>query len=415
MSNKKALICTIGDEILIGQIHDTNSKWLSEELTLLGFEVRERVTIQDRKKAILGVLGWGFQEFDLIIMTGGLGPTKDDITKNTIAEFLGERLVENKDVLASVTRIFEKYNRPLLEVNKLQAHIPESCIPLQNKWGTAPGMLFEKKGKMLISLPGVPHEMKNLMSSQGFDRIRNFFHTGTIVFKTVKTVGIGESFLMEKIKDWEEALPANIKLAYLPSAGEVKLRLTAQGTNTDSLEKEIESQIDALKRFASKYIYGRGKISLSKAIGQMLEERGETLSTAESCTGGMIAHLITSEPGSSAYFPGSIVSYSNEAKMDLLGVKKESLEKYGAVSEQVVGEMAMGACKKFNSSYAIATSGIAGPDGGTEEKPVGTIWIAVSNGKEVETKLLKYQRERLLNIELTAKSALNLLRIWLSK
>ncbi len=413
--NKEALVCTIGDEILLGQILDTNSKWLSEQLTQMGFHVKEKITISDEKPAILEALKRGMENFDLTIMTGGLGPTKDDITKNTVAEFFGDDLVEDKDSLDQVKRVFEKYGRPLLEVNVHQALVPSSCTPLLNNWGTAPGMLFKKEGKMLISLPGVPYEMKNILNERGWPMVKEYFETSEIFFRTVKTAGIGESFLMEKIKPWEDSLPQDISLAYLPSPGEVKLRLTAKGKDQSSMENEVNDQINRLRPFVNEYIYGYDDTNLSRTVGELLRKKGLTLSTAESCTGGYLAHLITSEPGSSDYFLGSIVSYSNQIKLDQLGVSNETLEEFGAVSEQVVEQMALGICNALGTSFGIATSGIAGPTGGTPEKPVGTIWIAVSDGSEVRSKLLNLTKERGLNIQYASKIALNQLRLWLSK
>jgi competence/damage-inducible protein CinA-like protein len=412
---KRALICTIGDEILIGQILDTNSKWLSEQLTLIGIEVGMSITIPDDPDEITSALKMGFEQFDLLILTGGLGPTKDDITKTTISQFFNDKLVLNEDSLEDVKTIFRKFNVPLLEVNIKQAHIPSRSEALRNQWGTAPGMLFKEDEKMLISLPGVPHEMKNIMTHEGFDKINDFFKPENIIYETIKTVGIGESFLMKKIHSWEESLPENIKLAYLPSPGEVKLRLTSKGEDARKLKVEINDQIQKLKFFAGGYIYGYGRTTLSKAIGETLIKLGKTVSTAESCTGGYLAHLITSEPGSSEYFMGSVIAYSDQAKMDLLGVSSSTLKKYGAVSEEVVKEMARGACQKLKTDFGLSTSGIAGPSGGTPEKPVGTIWVGLSNGKEIRTKKLELSKDRIFNIERTAKMALNQLRLWMEE
>ncbi len=411
----KALICTIGDEILIGQIVNTNSQWLGENFTLIGMEVGRNQSISDSSAEIKSVLDESIGEYQVILFTGGLGPTKDDITKKTLCEYFDDKLIQDQESLDNVIRIFTKNNREILEVNRMQALVPSKATVIQNDRGTAPGMVFEKNGSLIFSLPGVPYEMKSMMDRKGFEMIREKFSLGAIFHKTIKTSGIGESFLAEKIKDWENGLPKNIKLAYLPSPGEVKLRLTAKGESREELRDQVEKEIKGFSELAGQYIYGYEKTSLSKALGERLRARGETLSTAESCTGGFLAHLITAEAGSSDYFLGSVVSYSNQVKEDLLGVESHSLKEFGAVSEQVVEQMALGACRKFNSTFSIATSGIAGPGGGSKEKPVGTIWIAVSNGTETKSKLLNLSKSRDLNIKLTSTLALNLLLNWMPK
>jgi nicotinamide-nucleotide amidase len=408
MSLITAEIITIGDEILYGQITDTNSQWIAAKLSENGIKVIRTLSIADTREAISDSINQA--NADLIIMTGGLGPTKDDVTKKTLCELTEDTLVLNAVAEAHVRGLFEKRGMPFTEINRQQAYIPSQCEYLHNAAGTAPGMWFQWKNKILISMAGVPSEMKHLMEIQVLPRITERLNTVELHHAYLKTVGIGESFLAEKIAQWEDALPPHMKLAYLPDVAEVKLRLSAYGKNQ---QYELEQKISEVIPLIEEYVYSREDIPLELAVARLLLEQGATLSTAESCTGGKIAQQITQWPGSSEYFLGSVVSYANSVKLDILKVKSETLSNFGAVSEQTVTEMADGILRLTGSTYAIATSGIAGPGGGSEEKPVGTIWIAVSNGKKIVTKKLNLNRDRIGNIRYTTKAALNLLRLQL--
>ena len=410
MKNITAEILTIGDEILYGQILDTNAQWMSYALDQLGVRVVRKTTVGDNEPDILHAFTEAEGRADLVLITGGLGPTNDDLTMPSLAKYFGCQIVENPSVLAHVKDFFEKRGREFTEMNKRQALVPEIAEVIHNSLGTAPCTWYERNGKIFVSMPGVPHEMKNIMKEFVIPKIREFFQTPVIYHKVIKTVGIGESFLAEKIKDWEYALPPHIRLAYLPSIGHVKLRLTAIGEDRGLLEKEVQQLIDVFLPLAGKYIYGYDEISLEEAIGQLLLAQKKTIALAESCSGGFIQHKITQIPGSSAYFQGGIVPYHNQFKIDVLGVKASTLEKHGAVSEECVTEMAERVREKFNSDIGIASSGIAGPGGGSEEKPVGTVWIAYADSKQTITKRLQLTQNRILNIELTEISVLNLVR-----
>jgi nicotinamide-nucleotide amidase len=406
-----AEVITIGDEILYGQITDTNSKWISEELDKIGIKTIRKSSVGDQKQQILNILDESLQRADIVLITGGLGPTKDDITKKTLAEYFNDELVINAHAEAFIRGFFEKRGRPFTELNRQQAAIPSQCTYLHNATGTAPGMLFEHKGKVIVSMPGVPLEMKYLISNEVIPRIKSKFELPEIVHKIIRTIGLGESFLAERIENWEDSLPEHINLAYLPSFGEVKLRLTGMGENRSKVEEQIQLEVNKLIPLIEEHIFSFENEEIEKSVGKILNESGTSLSVAESCTGGYLSHLLTSIPGSSAYFMGGVVSYSNEAKMDVLKVKQETLTKFGAVSEQTVIEMAEGVRKVMKTTYGIATSGIAGPDGGTDEKPVGTVWLAVTDGKQTLTKKLSLGKIRIVNIEYSAKAALNFLRI----
>ncbi|HRX93965.1 MAG TPA: competence/damage-inducible protein A [Chitinophagaceae bacterium] len=408
-----ASIITIGDELLIGQTIDTNSAFIAQELNKIGVWVRRRVAVGDVYEDIKEALDEESRESQIIIITGGLGPTADDITKPLLCDYFGGKLVVNEEVLAHVKFLFEKIFRrpgPILERNLKQAEVPDNCTVLFNKNGTAPGMLFERDNKIFISLPGVPHEMKGLMTDEVIPKLLEAFTMPVIAHRTACTAGQGESMIAELLKDFEPALPPNIKLAYLPSYGMVKLRLTAKGDNKTDLEKELNPYFDQMLLLVKEYLVSDEDKKMEEVIGGILKEQHKTLATAESCTGGYIAHLITSIPGSSSYFNGTVVSYANEVKRNVLGVLQETLDTHGAVSEETVIQMATGVRQKLNTDYALATSGIMGPDGGTDEKPVGTVWIAVANAEKTETlKLnLRFGRER--NIQMTALHALNFLR-----
>jgi len=405
-----AEIVTIGDEILYGQITDTNSQWLGEQFGLLGIKVKRKISVGDELEELLQIFQESESRADIILLTGGLGPTSDDITKPALCHFFSCELKLDQDVLTHVTEFFTRRNRPMLDVNKQQAAIPEVASVLFNKLGTAPGLWIERKGKVFIALPGVPYEMKEIMLSGGLPRLKAFFQPPVIVHKVIRTIGVGESFLAEMMKEWEANLPIAIKLAYLPSYGGVKLRLTSKGNNQATIEKDIEVQVRLLESLIGAHIFGYGDTELQQAIGEMLKEKNLTLATAESCTGGAVASIITSVSGSSEYFLGSVVAYSNEVKKNLLGVKAETLDNYGAVSEQTVKEMAEGVRLLLGSDIGVSTSGVAGPSGGSDDKPVGTVWIAYSDKSKTITKKLQLTSERSLNIKLTTMQVLNMIR-----
>ncbi len=415
MHKTNAEIITIGDEILYGHILDTNSQWMSQELDNIGVKVIRKTTIGDQRSELLAAFSEAEERADVILITGGLGPTNDDLTKPCLAEYFNCRITLHTQALEEVTEFFKSKGRELTEVNRQQAALPECCTFLSNKIGTAPGMWFERNGKVFVSMPGIPKEMQLLMQNEVLPRISKLFATDIIYHKIVKTIGIGESWLADKIKDWEHNLPDHISLAYLPSLGQVKLRLTATGTNFDVLQTEVEDKISDLKESIDKYIFGFNNDKIEEVVGRMLLERSMTLATAESCTGGYLSHMITSVPGSSNYYRGSIIPYHNDHKVDLLGVSPETLKKYGAVSEQTVIEMSNGVREKFGTSIGVATSGIAGPGGGTPEKPVGTVWIALTDGTNTVAKKLQLWKDREINIKASAIAVLNMIRITLSK
>ncbi|MGF7217669.1 nicotinamide-nucleotide amidase [Spirosoma lacussanchae] len=406
----RAEVVTIGDEILFGQITDTNTQWIGTELTNIGIRIVRKSSVGDQAKAILEVLHEAHQRADVILITGGLGPTKDDITKKTLCDYFGVSLVRNPEALALVTGFFEKRGREMTDLNRGQADLPANAVYLQNDWGTAPGMWFEHEGRVYVSLPGVPFEMKHLMTNRVLPRLLSHFQTPVIRHKMILTAGIGESFLAERIASWEDALPPHIRLAYLPSFGGVRLRLTATGVDNETLGQELDEQVALVLPQIQQHVYGYDDETLESVVGRTLTERQLTLATAESCTGGYVASRITSVPGSSAYFLGSIVSYSNDVKINQLGVKPETLQQFGAVSEETIRQMAEGVRHALQADVGIATSGIAGPDGGTPDKPVGTVWIAVATGKRTTTRLLKLGQYRDQNIQLTTTYLLNLLR-----
>jgi nicotinamide-nucleotide amidase len=405
----KAQIITIGDELLIGQTVDTNSAWMGAELSKLGFDVCRKISIHDIRKDILETLAEVTGKSDVVLITGGLGPTSDDITKHTLCEYFGTRLVTNHDVLDMIEEMYRKRNWPMNDNNRRQAEVPEACRVLKNAVGTAPGMWFEKDKTTFVSMPGVPHEMIYLMNEHVLPELKKRFSSQAIIHKNIMTYGIGESSLAEILTGFEEALPAEIKLAYLPSYGIIKLRLTATGQDIKQLENSMEQQVRKLYNTIPDLIYGEDEESFEAAIGRILKEKGATLSTAESCTGGKIASLLTSIPGSSIYYMGSVVAYENSLKRDLLGVSAETLEKYGAVSKECVEEMATGARRLLKTEYSIATSGIAGPGGGTKEKPVGTIWIAVSSESGTKAHRFNFGTDRIININRFSIAALHLL------
>ncbi|TWJ04933.1 nicotinamide-nucleotide amidase [Mucilaginibacter frigoritolerans] len=404
-----AEIITIGDEILIGQIVDTNSAWIAQELNNIGIRIKQISSVSDDREHILAALKEASKRADVILITGGLGPTKDDITKKTLADYFGVGFVENKDALDNVLQIFSRYNRPMLDVNRLQAQVPANCEVILNKNGTAPGMWFNVDGKIYVSMPGVPHEMMYMMEDSVIPKLKTSLKLPFIIHKTILTVGEGESYLAERIADIEDALPSYIKLAYLPKLGQVRLRLSAYGEDEVLLKEKINEFSAKIVERVANVVAAEEDIPVEKAILNYMEQKGFTLSVAESCTGGYISHLFTQHPGSSKVFFGGAVSYSYELKESILGVKNETLQKYGAVSEETATEMVQGALLNFKSDYAIAVTGIAGPDGGTPDKPVGTVWIAVANVNKMVVKKLTFGNKRHQNIERSAISALNML------
>lgn len=413
LSTINASIITIGDELLIGQTIDTNSAFIAQELNKIGIWVRRRVAVGDVWDDIWQALDEEGRHSQIIIITGGLGPTADDITKPLLCKYFGGKMIVDENVLNHVKYLFEKVYRrpgPILERNLKQAEVPDVCEVLHNARGSAPGMLFRKNGKFFISLPGVPHEMKGLIMDEVIPILLKEFTMPAIVHRTAFTAGQGESMIAELLLDFELSLPSHIKLAYLPNYGMVKLRLTATGIVKKEIENELTPYFEKLQELVKEWLVANEDEGLEIVIGKILKAKGKTMATAESCTGGYIASLITSIAGSSAYYKGSVVSYANEIKENILGVKHETLTSTGAVSEETVAEMVKGAIAKLNADYALATSGIMGPEGGTEEKPVGTVWIAVGNKEKTETLKLNLRFDRQRNIAMTATNALNFLR-----
>jgi len=412
-------LLTIGDEILIGQIIDTNSAWMSQQLNLCGFAVQGKSSVGDERQAIVSGIRHAASAAYVVIMTGGLGPTKDDITKKTLAEMFGSGMRLHEETYARIQAYFDRIGRPMPPSMRDQATLPEQATILTNKVGTAPGMWFERDDKVYISLPGVPFEMEHLMTHEVLPRLRARFQSQPIVHRTLLTVGEGESNIARRIEAFEDALPPHIKLAYLPALGQVRLRLsgTWPGPLTPDAEAELAAALDAkqaeLESLLPDLVFGHEDQTLQQAVGQLLLAQGKQFGTAESCTGGYVAHLITSTPGSSAYFPGTVVTYSYEMKTQLLGVRSETLMQHGAVSEQAVREMALGALQTLGVDVALAISGIAGPSGGTPEKPVGTVWMAVADRERSVAVKQVFGRDRMKNIQLTGTYALNLVRKFL--
>jgi nicotinamide-nucleotide amidase len=408
MENIKTSIITIGDELLIGQVIDTNSAWMAQQLNMIGVWVHRRVAVGDVEDEIRKALDEEGEVSDVILITGGLGPTADDITKPLLCKYFGGKMVMHEETLAHVTYLFEyvfKRPMPLLDSNRKQAEVPDVATVLKNEVGTAPGMLFEKNGRIFISMPGVPHEMKGIMENHVLPLFKERFALPYIGHRTLLTAGIGESFLAERIKDFESSLPQNIKLAYLPNYGMVRLRLTAQGEK-EATEKKLDKAFNVLKNEVKDVLAIDEDIPFENLLGRLLKEKNKTVATAESCTGGYIAHLITTIAGSSDYFKGSVVSYDNSIKENVLHVSNETLASAGAVSEETVKQMAQGVLNAMQTDYAVAVSGIMGPGGGSEEKPVGTVWMAAGNNGKIETKKMHFRFDRKRNIELTAMNAL---------
>ena len=415
MNKVSCNIITIGDEILYGHILDTNSKWLSQELNKIGVKIFEKKSIGDDYDQINDSLKNSLSNYDITILTGGLGPTNDDITKNCLNDYFNGKLIFHKKTLNHIKKIFKKRNLDFTIKNKNQALVPDNCKVLYNKFGTAPGMVFNYEKKILISLPGVPFEMKSLFEDECKKVIYENFDLPKIFHRMIKTVGIGESWLSDLIQDWEKNLNKNIKLAYLPSIGRVKLRLTGFGDDEKTILRTIKKEEEKLIPIIDKYVYGYDSDELENIIGDLLKSKNKNLSIAESCTGGYVSNLITSVAGSSKYFKGSLIAYSNKIKIEKLGVSSNKINNFGAVSKEVVEEMAKNIRLKFKTSIGIASSGIAGPGGGTKDKPVGTVWIAYSDEKRTVSKKLNLTERRDINIILSSINLLNLLRINLKK
>jgi nicotinamide-nucleotide amidase len=405
-----AAILTIGEEILIGQIVDTNSAWIASELNLIGISVREIVSITDSGSVIKDAINQLLNKYDIVLATGGLGPTNDDITKQAICDLFDSHLIVHSPTLEHIREIFSRRSLPLTDLNAKQAEVPANCQVLFNPNGTAPGMWFDLQGKVLVSMPGVPFEMKALMELHVLPRLKELSGSDIIVHRTIHTYGIPESFLAEKLSDWENNLPSNVSLAYLPSPISIRLRISSIGTNRILTEHIIKGEEEKLKRIIPEYIFGYEKDTMESVVAELLLATNSKLALAESCTGGTIAHLITMQAGASAYFVGGVVAYSNEIKISQLGVNPELISSFGAVSQQVVETMANGVREKFNADYSISTSGIAGPTGATPGKPVGTLWVAVSSRKKTVSKMLKFGADRERNIIRSSISALNMLR-----
>lgn len=405
----KVEIISIGDELLIGQTVNTNASWMGRKLADLGASIEYCTVIRDQRSAILEAFRIAMDRVNVVLVTGGLGPTNDDITKDVLCEFFNVELVQNEKVLEHVRSLFSTRNRPLLDVNLRQALVPETCKVLHNAMGTAPGMLMERDGKMLVSMPGVPYEMKYIVETHLLSLFKERFSLKSLYFRTLQTQGIGESYIAQRIENMEDEMRSNgIALAYLPSPGAVRLRLSSEVS--DENYALIDAFVTQIKALMPQYVFGEDDDSLSAVLGKLLTERGQTLATVESCTGGALAASIVSVSGSSAYYEGSIVSYSNEVKSNVVDVRAETIEQHGVVSREVVVEMATNGRKILGTDYCLALSGIAGPDGGSEEKPVGTVWIGVAGSERVLAKKFQFETNRERNIQRSILTALNLLR-----
>lgn len=407
----KVEIITIGDEILIGQIVDTNSAWMAQQLNKSGFELAQITSVHDEKEHIIQSLDRALERADIILFTGGIGPTNDDITKQTLCSYFNTKLVHNASVLENIEQLFStRKNAVVNDLTRAQAMVPEHCTVIQNLVGTAPIMWFEKDTKIIVSMPGVPYEMQGAMSNDIIPRLQKQFKTPVLMYKTVQVFGYTESALAEKIAEWENDLPEYISLAYLPNSGIIKLRLSGLLDNMLELEFSINQQIDKLSQLIGDAIFAYEDITTEQLIANILKQQGKTLATAESCTGGLLAHLLTSIPGSSEFYKGSIIAYSNEVKINLLKVSSEDIERDGAVSQSVVEQMAENARKLLKTDVAIATSGIAGPTGGTADKPIGMVWIAASSENGTISHEYRFGSLREQNIKRAAQTALLLLK-----
>ena len=412
------ILINIGDELLIGQVVNTNAAFIGQQMSAAGFELTDVITIGDDGQVIRDTVTSALAKTDVVIMTGGLGPTKDDITKTIICDIFQRELVMDEPTLQHVTEIFASRGMDLTETNRQQAMVPQGCTVLSNPLGTAPGLWIEQDGKVLIALPGVPFEMEKLIKDEVMPRLQaHKKDQHAILHRVLQCTNISESGLSDMLEAFEKQLPPELKLAYLPKPGIIRLRLTARGDNKESLNALLDQQFNELKKLTAEYAFTDEDIEIEEVVGRLLTKAGKTLATAESCTGGYVAHLITSVPGSSRYFQGSLVSYSNDIKRDLLNVREDNLKRRGAVSEQVVSDMALNAMGLFDVDYTIATSGIAGPDGGTKEKPVGTVWIAVATPVRLATREFRFgsRTGRKQIIERAARAALNMLRVEIEK
>lgn len=412
----KVHIITIGDEILIGQIVDTNSAWIATQLNLCGIEVTEIKTVGDNYADIQSALNSSTASADVVLMTGGLGATKDDITKKAIANFMGVEMVFDEELYVKIATLFQKRNIPMTEAMREQCYMPKTMLHLENKMGTAPGMWFDYEKVLIVALPGIPYEMKHLMETQVLPRLKQRVGVAPICHRTLLTSGYGEVQLAEKIEPILQTFPPYMKIAYLPNLGEVRLRISAYGKEGDDekdLVREVEEKVAAIENLLEHSIYGQGKGDIQSALGKILTEKKWTLATAESCTGGNITAKIVKVAGASQYFKGGVIAYSNKIKKEKLGVSQKTLDEYGAVSEETVREMLQGVLLSMNADVGIAVSGIIGPSGGSKDKPVGTIWIAVGNKEDIQTHQLLLSKDRWQSIEYTSKRALNLLRLFL--
>jgi len=405
-----AEIITVGDELLIGQTVDTNSAWMGMQLSMRGIRVNRITSVSDRREEIIAALDEALGRVPLVLMTGGLGPTSDDITKETLAEYFGTRLVLNQEVLEEVTARITRRNLEMNENNRRQAMVPESCRVLANHAGTAPAMLFEKNGKLIVSMPGVPSEMKHIMQEHVLPMVAAMSGSRTIIHRNIMTFGTFEAKLAERLEGFEKELPAIVKLAYLPAQGIIKLRLTGTGDDREMVQRTEEEQVRKLYSIIPDVIYGEDEVTLEETVGKLLLDNNMTVSTAESCTGGRIASMITSVPGSSAWYRGSVVAYDNSIKTRVLGVDPAVISRYGAVSKETVKAMAEGMRALASTDYSVAVTGIAGPTGGTPEKPVGTVWIAVASSRGIVAEKHRFADDRQINILRSATNALNLLR-----
>lgn len=406
----KATILTIGDELLIGQIVDTNAAWMSQKLTAIGISVVERITVSDEHQPIVEGIKYCLGKSDIVLMTGGLGPTKDDITKVAIADYLGVEMEYHEAVYERIKAIFAPRNIPLTDAHKDQCYLPQKVEVLANSMGTAPGMLWQHHGKQLVSMPGVPYEMKAIMNEQLLPRLLESTDRKVILHKTIMTAGMGESSIADQIEDIVDAFDPEVSIAYLPGLAQVRLRLTAKGEDEQQLQTQLDKAVALVSARVEDIVFGFDEIPLQEALQNLCVKRGVKVGTAESCTGGYLSHLITSISGSSAYYNGSAITYSNATKQKMLGVKEETLKAYGAVSEQVVKEMVEGALALLDVDVAVALSGIAGPNGGTKEKPVGTVCIAVGSHGVIHTRTILASKDRSKNIAYASNKALNMLR-----
>lgn len=409
----KAIILSIGDELLIGQTVNTNSTWIGQQLTENGLIIKAAITVPDKEEDIIQALDDALSKADIVLITGGLGPTSDDLTLPCLVKYFHSNLVYDEAVWDNIRRIFHMRGREINEASKRLAYVPDNATVIYNTQGTAPGTIFYKNGKMVASMPGVPYEMKAMMERDVLPFIRSHFHLPFIINRSIMTAGVGETQLAELLQDIEKNLPENFKLAYLPNVGKVRLRISGFGNDENLLKEESDRLFSMAYKAVGEHAYGVDEESLEAAVGKMLKKSGMMLGLAESCTGGYIGHLITSVPGSSAYFKGGIICYSNEVKKSSLHVREETLQQYGAVSEETVSEMLTGALNNLGCNVAIAVSGVAGPDGGTEEKPVGTVYIGVADKERKYIRRMRFTNFRERNIQLSGVMALVMLRKFL--